>query len=57
MHGNSNFERTTRNARNDRPPRGNEATERKQEAKRGKQWTRENKRDQWTTFSMTDIHA
>lgn len=52
MHGNSNFERTTRTTeRNNRPPRG-EQTERKPVQKRGKQWTRDNdKREQSEFFN------
>jgi hypothetical protein len=50
MHGNSNFERTTRKERNDRPPRGNT-----QEPKRGKTWSRDNKRDQWNPIPVTDM--
>lgn len=51
MQGNSNFERNARKERNARPPRGNTA-EPVQQAKRGKQWTRENKRDQWTPIGF-----
>lgn len=49
MHSNATFEKA-RKERNERPPRGNDNTERQQQAKRGKQWTREDKREQWTSF-------
>lgn len=47
MQGNSNFERKARKERNERPPRGSDSVERQQEAKRGKSWTREDKRGHW----------
>lgn len=52
MQGNSNFERNARSLKNDKPPRGSDNVERQREAKRGKQWTRENnKREQWEAFN------
>lgn len=54
MYGNSNFQRITRKERNERPPRGNESAERQPQAKRGKQWTREDKRNQWADAPSSD---
>jgi hypothetical protein len=52
MQGNSNFERNTRKERNSRPPRGEQGVERHPQAKRGKQWTRDNdKREQSQFFN------
>lgn len=49
MHGNSNFERTTRKERNERPPRGNQH-ERQQAPKRGKTWERDSSKRNWDSF-------
>jgi len=51
MQGNINFERNTRKERLSKPPRDAEVNAKREQAKRGKSWVRENnKREQWDNF-------
>jgi hypothetical protein len=57
MHSNYNMERTSRNkTRNATPPGDVEIEAKKQQAKKTKQWSRENnKRDQWQSYGAGDF--
>lgn len=53
MQGNIHFERTTRKERDIRP---NRAPAPRQQEKRGKTWTRQDKRNVWASTPVTDLH-